>query len=337
MWLILIFPFFALATDLDLSFSYGQSRDFWKTVQDVQDRTGNITEIQSVVKDKYGKPDLLYSSLEATYAFPQETFSFLDLAYISTKAEALAGGEISNPISPEIEAFATSMGIASLGLRSAPTLDFAFWDFKGNLGMGPEKRLYAQGIEFLEAIPVRSGTLFLGGAELGYYDRYRDGDFELLTDFQLRGTYFRSTTPQPKSRSESNSLFALRWKLQNEWLKRVETFLSARTEIGIISVLGQDPQPFLNLPYSWDYQQKLKIYPGLRSITGVGGITKFKTLTARPNTSIYFGYFGGAIGGGINLQVGSVILSAATYGVENLTTPAREKSRIWNASIGAAL
>jgi hypothetical protein len=337
MWLLLLFPIFSTAADFDVALAYGQSRDFWKTVQEVQDRTGNISDIQTVVRDKYGKPDLLYSSLDASYAFPQETFSLLPLGTFGTRAEAIAGGEISNPISPEIDAYATSMGIASLGLRSLPQEDSAYWDLKLNLGMGPEKKLYAQGVEFLEAIPTRSGTLFLAGAELGFFDRWQHEDFQIQTDLQVRPTYFTSTTDSAKSRPEKSSHFALRWKLQNEWLKRVDTFLSSRTQLGLLTVAGQNPLPFLQLPYTFDYHQRLRLYPGLRSTSGIGGIARLQSRTAMPNLGIYAGYFGGALGGGLDFQLGSVILSAATYGVENLIFPAREKSRIWTASIGASL
>ncbi len=98
MWLLLLLPLSSLAADFDLSLAYGQSRDFWKTVHEVQDRTGNLTEIQNVVKDRYGKPDLLYSSLDAAYAYEAFDSGLLGRVVIGTRAEALAGGEISNPI-----------------------------------------------------------------------------------------------------------------------------------------------------------------------------------------------------------------------------------------------
>ena len=337
MWLLLFFPIFGFAADFDLSLTYGQSRDFWKTVQDIQDRTGNVPEVQSVVQDKYGKPDLLYSQFEATYSFPQETVSLLPLASFGTRAEAVAGGEISNPISPEIEAYATSMGILSFGLRSIPSDDTAYWDVKGYAGLGPEKKLYAQGAELFESIPIRSGQLFLVGSELGFYDRWYHEDFLIQTDLQIRPLYFFSTVDPPRSRTEETTHFSVRWKLQNEWLKRVETIFSSQTEIGVLSVVGQNPLPFVQLPFSFDYHQRLELYPGIRSVTGLGGIARLKNRSALPNFGIYGGYFGGALGGGVDLQVKSLLLSAATFGVENVNFPAKEKARIWTLSLGAAL
>lgn len=337
MLLLLFFPLLGLAADFDLSLTYGQSRDFWKTVQDIQDRTGNIPQVQSVIQDKYGKPDLLYSQLEATYSFPQESVTLLPLASFGTRAEAVAGGEISNPISPEIEAYATSMGILSFGLRSEPSEESAYWDIKALAGLGPEKKLYAQGAEFFESIPVRSGQLFLMGAELGYYDRWYHEDFLIQTDLQIRPLYFLSTIDPPKSRTEESTHFSVRWKLQNEWLKKVDSIFSSQTEIGILSVVGQNPLPFLSLPLSFDYHQKLELYPGIRSTTGLGGIARLKNRSSLPNFGIYGGYFGGALGGGLELQVKSVLLTAATYGVENLNFPAKEKARVWSLSLGAAL
>jgi hypothetical protein len=345
MWLFLLsllLPLPSLAAGFDLILGYGQSRDFWKTVQDVQDRTGNISEIQGAIKDKYGKPDVVFSFLDAAYTYPHEAFEskFLGLAVIGTKAEALAGGEISNPISPQIEAYANSVGIFSFGLRSSPA-PFAnsYIDARLMAGLGPEKKLFAQGAELIDAIPVRSGTLLLGGGEILFLNRTSYGDdFWITTDLLLRGIYFHSSTPAPKSRPlEKNSHLAWRWKLQNEWLKETGTFLSSRTRFGILSVLGQTPQPFLNLPVSWDYQQKIELYPGLRSISGIGGIVRFLSPGAVPNVALYGGYFGGAFGAGIDLQLGPVLLNASTYGLENRLTPAREKTRLWNASIGMAL
>ena len=340
MWLLLLLPFLAHAADFDLSLGYGQSRDFWRTVQEVQDRTGNLSEIQEVVKGRYGKPDLLYSYLDAAYSFPHEDFDseLLSETVIGTRAEAMAGGEISNPISPEIEAYANSTGIFSIGFRSKPQ-SASFLDARLFAGLGPEKRLYAQGAEFIDAIPVRSGTLFLGGAKVAFLDRSAVGeDFWITTDIALRGTYFHSTTSPAKSRPDDKRSFAtLRWRIQNEWLKETQTFLSSHTRLGILSVLGQTPLPFLDLPVTWDYQQKLKLYPGLASISGIGGIARLLTQSALPNVAFYGGYFGGALGAGLDLQLKSVLLNASTYGVENTLTPAREKARIWNLSLSVAL
>lgn len=337
-----LLPMPSLAAGFDFSIGYGQSRDFWQTVQAVQDRTGNLGEIQSVIKDKYGKPDLVYSYLDAAYTYPHEAFdsSFLGLVVVGTRAEALAGGEISNPISPQIEAYANSVGIFSFGLRSMPEPTAnSYIDARLMAGLGPEKKLYAQGAEFIDAIPVRSGTLILGGGEIVFLNRSSYGeDFWITTDILLRGIYFHSSTPPPKSRpKEEKSHVAWRWKLQNEWLKQTDTFLSSRTRFGILSVVGQNPQPFLTLPVSWDYQQKIELYPGLRSISGIGGIIRFLSESATPNVALYGGYFGGAFGAGVDLQLGSVLLNASTYGIENRLTPAREKTRIWNASLGVAL
>ncbi len=340
--LALLLPSVASATDFDFSVSYGQSRDFWHTVQDIQDRTGNLPEIQSILADKYGKPDLVYSSLDAAYAYPHEAFDsrFLGMVVIGTRAEAVAGGEISNPIAPEIQAYASSVGIFSLGLRSVvDSSRTSHIDARLLAGLGPEKRLYAQGAEFIDAIPVRSGLLLLGGGEIFFINRSAVGEsFWITTDVLLRTVYFRSNTKPARSLPQEDLSFTtFRWKLQNEWLKETDTFLSSRTRFGILSVLGQNPLPFLSLPITWDYQQKLPLYPGLQSIGGIGVIGRLLTESAVPNLAVYGGYFGGAAGGGIDLQLGSVVLNASTYGVESLLTPAKEKTRIWNASIGVAL
>lgn len=331
----------ARAADFDLGLSYGQSRDFWRTVEAVQDRTGNLVEINEVVKDRYGKPDLLYSYLDAAYSYPHEAFEsdLLGLVVVGTRAEAIAGGEITNPISPEIQAYASSTGIFSLGLRSKVRPLSTNLDARLLLGLGPEKRLYAKGAEFIDAIPVRSGILFLGGGELLLLDQSAVGeDFWITTELLLRGVFFHSTTAPAKSRpDEDRSFAAWRWKLQNEWLKETPTFLSRRTRLGIVSVVGQNPLPFLSMPITWDYQQKLTLYPGLKSISGLGGIVRLLSDNSLPNVSFYGGYFGGAIGAGTDLQIGSFLLNASTYGVESLLTPSREKTRIWSVTLGLAL
>lgn len=341
-----IFLFFALsslaqATDFDLAFSYGQSRDFWQTVQSVQDRTGNISDIQAAVKDRYGKPDLLYSYLDASYARPHELFdgNYFNRVLIGTRAEAVAGGEISNPVSPEIQAYANSTGIASFGFTSSPMLeDHSFFELKSLVGFGTEKRLYAQGAELIDSIPVRSGLLFLGGLEGSFADQSKVGDDFWITSYIMaRGVYFHSTVSDPKSRSEDNSFAVFRWRIQNEWLKETETFLAKNTRVGIISVTGQNPQPYLVLPITWDYQQHLSAFPGFESIGGIGGIVRFLNKKSLPNVSFYAGLFGGSVGGGLDLQIGSALLQASSYGVENFLTPSRDKTRIWNLSLGFAL
>jgi hypothetical protein len=326
---------FAQAADFDLAFSYAQSRDFWRTVQAVQDRTGNLPEIQSVVKDKYGRPDVLYSFLDASYA--QEYFESELLSHYSfgTRAEALGGGEISNPISPEIQAYANSIGILSVGLRGKAELhEGSALRIGAMAGLGPEKRLFAQGAEFIEAIPVRSGILMLAGLEGAWLNRSDvGGDFWITSDFSMRAVYFHSTTPSAKSRAEDNAFATLRWRLQNEWLKE----WSGAWHIGIISVLGQNPFPFLTLPVSWDYQQRLQIFPGISSVSGGGAILRLLPSQSTPSLALYGGIFGGAIGAGLDLQFGSFLVNASSYALENTLTPAGERTRLWSASVGVAL
>lgn len=335
--LFFFLPTWVLAADFDLAFSYAQSRDFWKTVQSVQDRTGNLPEIQEVVKDRYGQPDILYSYLDAAYAAPQEYFDSEIFSHyvIGTRAEALAGGEVSNPVSPEIQAYANSTGIFSFGLRGRPILTSgSFFETRVMAGLGPEKRLYAQGAEFIDAIPVRSGLLALAGLEASWHHRGAvTQDFWITSALTLRGLYFHSTTEGPKSRVEDNAFATLRWRLQNEWLKEWNQNL----RIGLLSVVGQNPFPFLPLPITWDYQQRLQLYPGLASVTGGGAILRLLSRGSLPNLALYAGVFAGAFGAGLDLHWGAIALNASTHGVENALTAARERTRLWSASLGVAL
>jgi hypothetical protein len=335
---------FAHAADFDLSLGYSQSRDFWDTVNSVQEKSGNLTEIQKTLNDKYGKPDIAFSYLDATYAYPHGWFDSdsLDHAWIGTRAEGLAGGEVSNPIFPEIQAYANTIGIASYGFRSrgdAMARGQSFWSLRALGGMGKEKRLRARGPEFLESIPLRSGTLLALGAELQFLDQTEfGGDFWITSNWMLRPMWFKSSTePSRALPDEQRSFYTWRWKLQNEWLKQIETALSSRTRIGILSVLGQNPVPFAPLPISWDYQQKLQFYPGLGSSSGLGGIIRLLSERALPNIAIYGGLFGGALGGGMDIQLGPVLLNASTYGLENTLTISHNNTRLWQGSIGIAL
>jgi len=292
-----------MGADFDLGVGYSQSRDFWETVHDVQNKTGNLTEIQNAFQDRYGRPDIVFSYLDAAYAYPHGWFDSdaFSHAWIGTRAEALAGGQVSNPIFPEIQAYANSVGIASYGLRSrgdAMARGESFWSWRILAGMGPEKRLHAQGPELIEAIPVRSGTLLLAGTEVIFLDQTEyGGDFWITTNLMVRPVYFKSSTPPSNSRPEEERSFATwRWKIQNEWLKQVETPLSSRTRFGIISVVGQNPVPFTSIPVSWDYQQKLQLFPGLGSTSGLGGIVRLLSDRALPNFALYVGDFGGVIG-----------------------------------------
>ncbi|MGZ3705545.1 MAG: hypothetical protein ACXWP1_06235, partial [Bdellovibrionota bacterium] len=239
-------PIVASAAEFALAGGYAQSRDFWQTVQDIQNQTGKVGEIEKVLHDRYGQPDVIYSYLDASYAYPHgwfdsDTFSH---AWIGTRAEALAGGEVSDPIFPELQAYANTTGIASYGLRSSPQATAegrSFWSVRILGGLGPEKRLNAEGPDFLGAIPVRSGVLWLAGTEVNFLDQTEfGGDFWVTTDALVRPVYFHSSVdPSPNLPDEQNAFFVWRWRLQNEWLKQVETPLSSRTRFGIISVAGQ--------------------------------------------------------------------------------------------------
>lgn len=332
----------AWAVDFNLGLSYAQSQDFWRLVQDVQDKRGDIGAINRTLYDKYGKPDLLFSYAHAEYAYQHDYFSggLLGQAVIGTQIEALAGGEVSNPISPEIQAYLNRAGITSFGFRSRADSDReTFFELKGLAGIGTEKRLYAQGAELIDAIPVRTGTLFLAGIQANLLNHtLLEGDFSIATDAMLRPVFFHSTVPVAMSRpNEDRSFAAWRWRLQNEWLKETNTWLGNRTRFGIVSVLGQDPYPFFALPITWDYQQKLKAFPGLGSVSGVGGIMRILSENSLPNFAFYAGLFGGAVGGGVDFQLGPVLLNGSTYAVQNFLTPNRERTRLWHASIGVAL
>lgn len=332
----------ALAADLHLGFAYAQSQDFWQIVDQVQDKRGNIGAINQALYDRYGKPDLLFSYAQAAYTYDHELFEsdLLGQAIVGTRAEVLAGGEVSNPISPEIQAYMNRNGVASFGFRTAPGPGRrTFLEVKALGGLGSEKRLYAHGAELIDYIPTRSGTLLLGGGQVSLLDHaLLEGDFSIATDALLRAVYFHSTTPPAVSRpNEENSFGTLRWRLQNEWLKETETFLSSRTRVGIISVLGQDPYPFFDLPVTWDYQQKLKLFPGIGSVSGLGGIARILSESSLPNLALYAGLFGGAVGGGVDLQMGPVLLNASSYAVQNFLTPNQERTRLWHASIGIIL
>jgi hypothetical protein len=341
---LIAFALSAQAADFDLGVGYSQSRDFWETVHEVQNKTGNLTDIQGVFRERYGHPDVAFSYLDAAYAYPHGWFDSdaFSHAWIGTRAEALAGGQVSNPIFPEIQAYANSVGVASYGLRSradAMAVGQSFWSWRILGGMGPEKRLHAKGPELIEAIPVRSGTLLLLGTELAFLDQTEYGnDFWITSNALVRPVYFKSSTPPAKSRpDEERSFVTWRWKMQNEWLKQVETPFSSRTRFGIISVVGQNPVPFTSIPVSWDYQHKTQLFPGIGSTSGLGGIVRLISDRALPNLALYAGDFGGVIGGGIDLQLGPVLLNGSTYGLENALTVTHDNTRLWQATIGVAL
>src|SRR5687768_2942241 len=87
----------AFATDLNLGLSYAQSRDFWRTVDDVQNKRGDISAINQALYDRYGKPDLLFSYFHGEYVYKHDYFDseLLGQAFFGTQAEAIAGGEVS--------------------------------------------------------------------------------------------------------------------------------------------------------------------------------------------------------------------------------------------------
>jgi hypothetical protein len=341
---LLFAPSLAFPAEFDLGVGYSQSRDFWETVHDVQDKTGDLGEIQRALNERYGRPDVAFSYLEASYSYPHslfesETFSH---AWIGTRAEVLAGGEVSNPIFPEIQAYANSTGIASYGFHSRPDAmarGFSYWSWRVFGGMGPEKRLHAVGPELIEAIPVRSGTLLVAGTEAGFLDQSEFGeDFYVTSNALLRPTYFRSSVPTaPSAPDEQRSFMTWRWRMQNEWLKEVHTPLSDKTRFGIITVAGQNPVPFTSLPVTWDYQQKLQLFPGVGASSGLGGILRLLTESGLPNLAVYAGEFGGGLGGGLDLQLGPVLLNGSTYALENALTATHDRTRLWQASLGVAL
>ena len=329
------------AADFDLSLNYGQSQDFWKTVNQVQEQRGSIVGINEVLRDKYGKPDLVFSSLQALHSYKQDYFESVPLSkiYFGTRAEASAGGEVSNPISPKIIAYGSTLGIASFGFRSDPAKQGFRLSLGSFAGLGPEKQLYAEGAEFLEAIPVRNGLLFVAGLDLeAFHQEEYEGDFFVSTYGRFRPSYFHSTTKAPRTKPHwDNSFFTWRFRLQNEWLKEIESSLADHVRVGIITSLGQNPIPNLELPFAWDYQQRLPLLPNFTSMSGLGGMIRLISEEASPSLAAYAGLFAKRLGGGLDLQYKSAVLTAASWGIENSLSPSRESTRLWTLSLGLAL
>ncbi|MCO5142943.1 MAG: hypothetical protein M9962_07630 [Oligoflexia bacterium] len=328
------------AADLSLSLSYAQSRDFWKTVQSIQDKTGDIGAIHQVIKDKYGKPDLLYSRFSASYSFEQngDFPEFIDNFFVGTNAEALAGGGVQNPISPEVHAYASTMGIGSAGFLSISDSKQSIFSMQTLLGLGKQKQLDAKGAEFIDAIPVRNGILALGGVDLDYVYRTSFGDnFWTTNSVGIRPIYFFSNIDPPLSESETKySYLVLRWRLESEWLKQFSSDYFDWS-LGIHTIAGQSPYPGLILPITWDYHNRLQLLPSLGSVSGIGLVAKLFGDGSYANLTSHAGIYGGEIGGGLGLHIKTFSLNASTYSIENYFHRSEGKTRIWSASIGVVL
>ena len=196
-----------------------------------------------------------------------------------------------------------------------------------------------EGPELIGSIPVRSGTLLVAGTEGSFLDQTEyGGDFWITTNALIRPTYFHSSVdPAESFPDEERSFWTWRWRMQNEWLKEEETVLSRRTRFGILSVVGQTPIPFSSIPVTWDYQQKTQLFPGIGASGGLGGILRLISDRALPNLALYAGLFGGALGGGIDLQLGPLLLNASSYALENALTTSHDRTRLFQATAGLSL
>lgn len=329
-------------TEFSLNVGYSQSSDFWKTVQEIQSKSGNIQEIQSVLDNRYGQSETLFSTLRAQYSADHALWDedFLHQAYFGSDAEALAGGEAANPVSPEITAYTNSVGILSAGLKSRFSRDGLRLSARGFGGFGPEKRIHVAGTELIDGLPVRTGTLLLAGGEIKAGHRVSlEGGFEIDGEASWRPTYFTSDVgPSNVRPDEKFQFWTHRWRLDSKWLKDFNDGLADQNQFGVVAILGQQPLPNADLlPISWDYQNRLKTWPGLAALAGTGILYRALSGDGSNELEIHAGIYGGHLGAMAQYRYRALELRAATYSLDNGLGLSGVNARIWSLGLGISL
>ncbi|NCN26537.1 hypothetical protein GW915_03090 [bacterium] len=312
---------------------YSQSRDFWKTVDQLKEKQDYHVLVSEYFDSKRKQAQEAWFGLDLDL----ETESPATLAGLSKRTrftmgiESIAGGRIRNRISPTINAYDIYHAHFDLVLKNGTwvegsRLNRTYYEsgfgyaFGTRAGFGKQRLLGGEVSSYLLDSQEKEFSIqeisLIGGAS---YAWWLNSNLRSATSGRLDPSFFHSTDIGDEfgSRVEGGSVVT-RWRLENETMFHFSPRPKGGFAMGASFISGPQPLPFDGvLPRVWDPVHKelikFKLTPGN---FGAGPIVEWVSASRNYGIRGVGGYYGGYFGGGAELKLGVFYLQAGSFGIE---------------------
>lgn len=320
---------------------YGQHSDFWKQVDSLKKSDDPVAQTLSFMdKENYGAIEgIAKAQLEVLSSNEDFWTGYFDTLGMGFNVNSLAGGEVYNRISPKVRGYLTwDLSFFTTLSKKEAGIGESGWSYLigTNVGIGRQKIVEGEAIDFLVETPVKESTLYYVGADLGLGYKSQFSDYMRLSYKGLiLPTYFYSQFDEAKySYGVKKGIGTLRWRTEIEQTYSFQAPKEGGFEIGGQLFGGQQPTPVRILPRVWDSIHKIEVFPDYGTLVGFGGVLRAFTGSRKFLFSTYGGFYGGYFGAGANLNVYGVTLEAGRFSYEQTSKYRLRESRILYASLG---
>jgi len=320
---------------------YGQHSNFWKEVESLERSDDPVGQTLGFMdKENYGAIEGVGKiKLELLGENHEYWSDYFDTTGIGFDINTLAGGEVYNRISPKVRGYLVwdASFFGNLRRREVPRGKSGWNWLVGSLfGMGRQKIVEGEAIDFLVETPIKESTLFYLGAdlELGYVSQFND-NIRFAYKGMILPTLFYSEFDDPKyAYGVQKGVTTLRWRTEFEQTYSFQPPTEGGGEIGAQLIGGQQPTPVRVLPRVWDSIHKIEFFPDYSTLIGIGAVARLYSSGRNFGFNAYGGYYGGYLGGGASMNVYGVSLEAGSFGFEQTSQFKLRESRVLYASLG---
>lgn len=320
---------------------YGQHSNFWDEVDDLKGSEQPETQAQRFIdKENYGAIEGIGKAKFELLGHNRDYFTdYFDTTGIGVDVNTLAGGEVYNRISPKLRGYLVwdFSFFANLRRKDVACGESGWtWLVGSNFGIGRQKLVEGEAVEFLIHTPIKESTLFYLGAdlELGYKSQFSE-NIRFTYKGMLLPTYFYSEFDDPKYvYGVKNSSTTFRWRTEFEQTYAFQPPKEGGAEIGAQLIGGQQPTPVRILPRVWDSIHQIDAFPSYGTLFGIGGVGRIYTNSRNFGLNGYGGYYGGYFGGGASLNIYGFSVEGGSFGYEQTSKFNLRESRVLYASLG---
>jgi hypothetical protein len=330
--IFLIFSQAAVADQVDLLFRWGHDSRFWKNVDNLRSTSDLVDRLDDIFESNYRDPTEGSAHLSLGYmsAAPEAMAGTFERGQIRLNYDRIAGGEIFNRISPELRGYEVWATSFQAQLFSEPATDESGIEFSlgSDLGIGRQTLIEGPITDFLEEAPQNSSMLFYYGLNLSLGGKMMvSPNLRFRYGAQLNPTYFYSAFKDPsyEFRVESGKLYT-RWRGESEFAALWQGW--GHGEIGVHALTGQQPVPVTIIPRVWDAVHKIEVFPSLGSVVGAGTFFRIASPSKRYSFEAMGGFYGGYVGGALNLKLYYFELQLGSFGLEQTAGFQVRESRV---------
>jgi hypothetical protein len=329
---------------VDSTAFYGRGFDFWSKVNRISQGSNSTTDLLGLLDSSFDRPEEGIAGLNLRYQARSDQWlsGIIDQAYFGLGADALAGGVAHNRILPHIKAYESFSGHLDFGVvKPLPAAREAGWEYGlgSTIGAGRQTLIDESAISMLSDFAPNSATLFYTGldAHVGFRSRMSpllESEYRLELHPTIYHSDFSDSPSQYKLESDRTTL---RWRQKNEWTLTLDSDYDPTFDIGLHTLLGQQPIPITFLPRTWDGVHDLSAWPSFGQLVGLG--SKFRVYHSESGigASVFGGFYGGYLGASAVVNIYHFEASVGTYGLEQSSGFRLSESRLEFIAIGGRL